>query len=139
MRRRPRWFSSVFPRTQDAHPRQTIRVFAGLAIKLLAFEPALPLDQKRNLVLENRTSNLGWTRVLRWRCVGLEGFVTLKDSWKRMRFPEPGNPTVSSPRAVYSWEPRLIDAIPVGLRRESSSPTPRVQWPRRQFHYVLAK
>lgn len=53
--------------------------------------------------------------------------------------PEPGNPTVSSPRAVYSWEPRLIDAIPVGLRRESSSPIPRVQWPRRQFYYVLAK
>lgn len=54
-----------------------------------------------------------------------------------MRFPEPGNPTVSSPRAVYSWEPRLIDAIPVGLRRESSSPIPRVQWPRRQFTTYL--
>ena len=137
MRRRARWFSSVFSEgagcTPLGKPSENSQDWPSNCWLSSRRFPWI----KEKLVLENRTSNLGWTRVLRWRCVGLEGFVTLKVSWKSMRFPEPGNPTVSSPRAVYSWKPRLIDAMPIGLRRESSSPTPRVQWLRRQFYYLL--
>lgn len=36
----------------------------------------------------------------------------------------PWSPTVSSPRACGLVDGRMIDALPVGLRRESSSPGP---------------
>ncbi len=56
----------------------------------------------------------------RWR---MKGFVTLKDSWKRRRSPDPTTYSVSSPRAVDSG--KTVDRrYACRTKRESSSPGP---------------